>query len=208
MHVLPWFCQKFWKIKKEQKYGDFQNFQKIELKILSIRTTRIIRKKSLIRIFRIFGQRINIWEVPWDSEPLRVCGCHFLVQYYSMGFTVARIRSKNSHANSIKQKSYMYGCICVRVHARVAFMPLCALIDLCANIAFFHHYPWGWNSNIMIWRYIRIRMSVMSHAICILCMCVVRETKQAQLMPQHFTTSSLLSYTSKIVWMIVKQVSN
>ena len=36
-----------------------QNFQKIELKILSIRIIRIIRKKSQNRLNRFFGQRIN-----------------------------------------------------------------------------------------------------------------------------------------------------
>jgi len=54
-----WISQKFWKLEIKLKFGGFQNFQKIELKILSIRIIRIIRKKSLIRIIRIFGQRIN-----------------------------------------------------------------------------------------------------------------------------------------------------
>jgi len=42
----PCICQKFWKLENRLKFGGFQNFQKIELKILSIRVIRIIHKKS------------------------------------------------------------------------------------------------------------------------------------------------------------------
>jgi len=51
------FSQKFWKLEIKLRFEGFQNFQKIELKNLSIRIIRIIRQKLLIRIF---GQRINM----------------------------------------------------------------------------------------------------------------------------------------------------
>jgi len=55
----PWLCRKSSKLENKQKFGGCQNSRQIDLKILSIRIIRIIRKKSLIRTNRIFGQLIN-----------------------------------------------------------------------------------------------------------------------------------------------------
>jgi len=68
------FMKKFWKSGKNEKYEfcGFQNFEKFELKISSIRIIRIICRNSLIRIIRIFGQQINIrdtilsFQFQWD----------------------------------------------------------------------------------------------------------------------------------------------
>jgi len=55
------FMKKWWKSEKCKigKLCGCQNFEKFELKISSIRIIRIVRKNSLSRIIRIFGQRIN-----------------------------------------------------------------------------------------------------------------------------------------------------
>ena len=54
-------------LKTSKNLGGFQNFQKIELKISSIQSIRIIRQNSLIRIIRIIGQRINTKDSPRES---------------------------------------------------------------------------------------------------------------------------------------------
>jgi len=57
------FMEKFWKSEKNAKFEfcGFQNFEKFELKNSSILFIRIIRKISLIREIRIFGQQIHSW---------------------------------------------------------------------------------------------------------------------------------------------------
>jgi len=50
--------KKFWKSEKKWK-SRFQNFEKIDLIILPNRTNRSNRKKSLNRLDRFIGQRIN-----------------------------------------------------------------------------------------------------------------------------------------------------
>jgi len=53
------FMRKFWKPETNADFCGFQNFEKLELKISSIRSIRIILKNLLIRIIRIICQRIN-----------------------------------------------------------------------------------------------------------------------------------------------------
>jgi len=64
------FMRKFCKSEKNSQHEcrGSQNFKKFELKIVSIRIIRIIRKNSLIRIIRIFGQRINRYATVCDDS--------------------------------------------------------------------------------------------------------------------------------------------